>query len=78
MPALNETPADMDGLRLYVILPEFQMFHKPERYKTLTIPFAKKLLGLQHELQKILGKNCNVVSPLLSIFLLFSGGNGKG
>lgn len=55
IPSLTEAPVDIDGLRLYVILPEFQAFHSPERYKTLAIPFAKKMMALHRECQDTIG-----------------------
>lgn len=54
-PYLNENPLDIDSLRLFIILPEFQMFRKPERYQTLAIPFATKLYVLSDHCQKIIG-----------------------
>ena len=56
IPSLLEAPLDIDGLRLYVILPEYEMFTVAARYKTLAIPLAKKLLSLNTSHQAIIGQ----------------------
>ncbi|CAB4032700.1 Hypothetical predicted protein, partial [Paramuricea clavata] len=55
IPSLHESPLDIDSLRLYVILPEYEMFTAAERYKTLAVPLAKKLLSLHADHQSIIG-----------------------
>jgi E3 ubiquitin-protein ligase HERC3 len=56
IPSLHESPLDIDSLRLYVILPEYEMFTAAERYKTLAVPLAKKLLSLHADHQSIIGQ----------------------
>ena len=56
IPSLLEAPVDIDGLRLYVILPEYEMFRAAERYKTLAVPLAKKLLALHPNHKSIIGQ----------------------
>ena len=55
LPSLIECPLDIDGLRLYVILTEFEMFRVGERYKTLAVPLAKKLLQLRENCKVVVG-----------------------
>ena len=62
IPSLFEAPLDVDGLRLYVILPEYEMFQAAQRYKTLAVPLAKKLLSLHPSHQKIIGQYCMQLS----------------
>ncbi|XP_028404345.1 probable E3 ubiquitin-protein ligase HERC4 [Dendronephthya gigantea] len=55
IPSLRGEPIDVDCLRLYVILPEYEMFRAAERYKTLAVPLAKKLLSLHQKYRIIIG-----------------------
>jgi hypothetical protein len=55
-PSLTEAPLDIDGLRLYIILLEYEMFTVAERYKTLAVPLAKKLLSLHQSHKTIIGQ----------------------
>ncbi|XP_055876418.1 probable E3 ubiquitin-protein ligase HERC4 isoform X4 [Biomphalaria glabrata] len=43
-PSLLESPADMEVLRIYLILPECHLFDQPELYSSIICPFAKSLL----------------------------------
>ena len=51
-----ESPLDIDGLRLYIILPEYEMFRAAQRYKTLAVPLAKKLLSLHQRHRMVIGQ----------------------
>uniref|UniRef100_A0A8D3CRY5 HECT and RLD domain containing E3 ubiquitin protein ligase 4 n=1 Tax=Scophthalmus maximus TaxID=52904 RepID=A0A8D3CRY5_SCOMX len=55
IPRLNNSPPDIEALRLYLTLPECPLFSDRNNYVTIAIPFAKSLLSLKEAPLKVLG-----------------------
>uniref|UniRef100_A0A3P9MXW6 HECT and RLD domain containing E3 ubiquitin protein ligase 4 n=1 Tax=Poecilia reticulata TaxID=8081 RepID=A0A3P9MXW6_POERE len=55
IPKLSSSPPDIEALRLYLSLPESPLFSDRSNYITITIPFAKCVVGLKEAPLKVLG-----------------------
>nr|CAB3252608.1 probable E3 ubiquitin-protein ligase HERC4 [Phallusia mammillata] len=64
IPCLVASPPDMEALRVYLILPECQLFEERDNYLTLLIPFAKKCSMLVSAASKVLDKWYRSMEPL--------------
>uniref|UniRef100_A0A0B7B3C0 HECT domain-containing protein n=2 Tax=Arion vulgaris TaxID=1028688 RepID=A0A0B7B3C0_9EUPU len=54
IPLLPASPADVEALRLYLILPECHLFDVPKLYSSIICPFAKNILSLDRVALKVL------------------------
>ncbi|KAJ8417955.1 hypothetical protein AAFF_G00136640 [Aldrovandia affinis] len=54
IPRLSSSPPDIEALRLYLTLPECPLFHDPNTYLTLAIPFGKAIINLKGAPLKVL------------------------
>uniref|UniRef100_A0AAX7SZI0 HECT domain-containing protein n=1 Tax=Astatotilapia calliptera TaxID=8154 RepID=A0AAX7SZI0_ASTCA len=55
IPRLNNSPPDIEALRLYLTLPECPLFTNRNNYVTISIPFAKSVISLKEAPLKVLG-----------------------
>ncbi|XP_043288767.1 probable E3 ubiquitin-protein ligase HERC4 isoform X2 [Venturia canescens] len=55
IPSLRSSPPDVECLRIYLTLPMYSAFTEPENHRNLQTPFAKAVLLLKSEAQKIVG-----------------------
>ncbi|KAE8280426.1 putative E3 ubiquitin-protein ligase HERC4 [Larimichthys crocea] len=63
IPRLNNSPPDIEALRLYLTLPECPLFSDRNNYVTITIPFAKLLLNMKEAPLKVLGNWWSTLEP---------------
>lgn len=56
IPRLNNSPPDIEALRLYLTLPECPLFTNRNNYVTISIPFAKSVISLKEAPLKVLGR----------------------
>lgn len=63
LPALMSNPPDIEALRLYIVLPEFRLMHRPEYFNSLLFPFVDKLLRLSENPSKILDQWYRSLDP---------------
>ncbi|XP_023183784.1 probable E3 ubiquitin-protein ligase HERC4 isoform X1 [Xiphophorus maculatus] len=64
IPKLSSSPPDIEALRLYLFLPESPLFSDRSNYITITIPFAKCVIGLKEAPLKVLGNWWSTFEPL--------------
>ncbi|XP_051945513.1 probable E3 ubiquitin-protein ligase HERC4 isoform X2 [Xyrauchen texanus] len=55
LPRLSSSPPDIEALRLFLTLPECPLLSDPNNYTTLTLPFAKAVVGLKDAPIRVLG-----------------------
>nr|XP_043901885.1 probable E3 ubiquitin-protein ligase HERC4 isoform X1 [Solea senegalensis] len=65
IPQLNNSPPDIEALRLYLTLPECPLFSDHNNFVTIAIPFAKSLLSLTEAPRKVLGMWWSRFEPLV-------------
>jgi hypothetical protein len=63
--ALPSSPADVDALRIYILLPQSPLFDSVQYYATVICPFAQAVSRLDKMASKVLGK----IHPFLSVLL---------
>ncbi|XP_070697614.1 probable E3 ubiquitin-protein ligase HERC4 isoform X1 [Pempheris klunzingeri] len=63
IPRLNNSPPDIEALRLYLTLPECPLFSDRNNYVTIAIPFAKSLINLKEAPLKVLGNWWSTFEP---------------
>ena len=54
IPSLNDSPPDVEALRIYLLLPECHLFENSDFYSSITISFAQKCNALSGNAQKVL------------------------
>lgn len=55
LPTLSPSPADVEALRLYLMLPESHLFDEIKHHSSIICPFARNLLSLNTNALKVFG-----------------------
>ena len=55
--SLQQSPPDIEALRVYLLLPECSVYQREEHYDAIVIPFSEAILRLSAEAGKVLSES---------------------
>lgn len=75
--SLQQSPPDIEALRVYLLLPECSVYQQEEHYDAIVIPFSEAILRLSANAGKVLSESLftkQVLSSINDVKISFNGG----
>jgi len=75
--SLQQSPPDIEALRVYLLLPECSVYQQEEHYDAIVIPFSEAILRLSANAGKVLSESLltkQIISNINDVKILLYNG----